>query len=348
MRNVFRPARFLVAALLLTTLAACAGSGEIVDSQQSYDADRLVIRDFIGTLTIVTTEAGGDINVEIEARQSQLDLLPIDVVGDDLVIAWEGEPDRTRRWWEFWRGRWMVDLNDIDNYPTLTVTVPADLEIEVESMIGFWTIDDRTGHLAFGADRGRGTIGTTETASIGVAGDAEVDLGVVARQLSVAIAGSGSVVGDSAGAAEIAIAGSGDLQLGDIAGMVTIDIAGSGSARIGNAERLEASLSGSGSLRLGDIGGAFVAAVQGSGSIAAVSASGAFEAAVSGSGSIRVDDGRAEPFEVAISGSGGVRFGGTAVNPSASISGSGGLILGRVEGDLDARTSGGGRVDVLN
>ena len=95
----------IVLGLAAVGLAACAGGGELVETDESYGAERLVIRDFIGTLTIVTSEPGGEINVRVEAKQSQLDFLPIELSGNELVVEWEGEPDRTRRWWEFWRGR---------------------------------------------------------------------------------------------------------------------------------------------------------------------------------------------------------------------------------------------------
>lgn len=347
-RPYWRPVAIILAIASLGALAACAGGGEAVELDESYRADRLVIRDFIGTLTIVTTEPGGEIEMHVAARRSQLDLLPIEQDGGELIVVWEGVPDRTRRWWEFWRGRWMADLSNLDRYPVLEIAVPSDVEIEIENIIGEWTIGDRTAHLALGAERGRGTVGATETAAIAVSGDAEIEIGPVAGRLDLAVAGSGTVIGASAAALDAAVTGSGDVTLGDIAGPAAVSIAGSGSVELGDAASLEASLSGSGSLRFGAVSGGFDASVQGSGSIVAGSASGAFEAAVSGSGNIRIDAGRASPFEVTIAGSGSVRYGGTAVDPVVAISGSGGLVLGAVEGDLDARTAGAGGVEVLN
>jgi hypothetical protein len=337
-------AAFLIAAVL----AGCAGGGNAVDTDRNYQAERLVIRDFIGTLTVITSEPGGDIAVHVEARQSQMALLPMTLSGGELTIEWEGEPDRTRRWWEFWRGRWMADLNDLGRYPTLVVTVPADVEIEVENIIGEWTVGDRTGHLVFGAERGHGTIGATQTAEIGITGDADVEIGPVSGQLDIAIAGSGNLIGDTAGLAKIAISGSGGIALGNIAGPLAINVSGSGDATIGNAASAEIALSGSGRLRLATIADGFVLAVEGSGNVTAAAASGAVEMAVSGSGSVRIEGGRATSFEANISGSGSVRFAGTAVDPVANISGSGGLVLGAVEGDLTANTTGSGRVEILN
>jgi hypothetical protein len=333
---------------LLAALSACAGGGEIIEFDESHEADRLIIRDFIGTLTVVTTEPGGAIDVHIAIRGSQQSLLPINDAGGELTITWEGEPDRTRRWWEFWRGRWMFDPGDLDRYPTVEIRVPADVEVEVENLIGAWTIDDRTGHFAFEAERGNGTIGTTETAAIALSGHATVEIGAVAGQLMLAVAGSGTLRGGPAGALEMSVAGSGEVILGDIAGGVTARIAGSGEAVIGRAASVNAALAGSGSLRLGAVADGFAAVVQGSGSIVTAAASGAFEVAISGSGSLRVDEGRASPFQVTITGSGNARYGGTAVDPVATISGSGGLVIGRLEGNLTQRISGSGRVEVLN
>ena len=233
-RSAWRPFGLVLGAALLTALSACAGGGEIVELDESHDADRLIIRDFIGTLTIVTTEPGGDIAVHVAVRRSQQALLPIGLSGDALTIAWEGEPDRTRRWWEFWRGRWMADLSELDRYPTVEIAVPADVEIEIDNFIGAWTIGDRDGHLAFEAERGSGTIGTTETAAIAISGDAEIELGPVTRHLDGAVAGSGTLRASAAGSAELSIAGSGEVALGDVAGGLTVNIAGSGGAVIGD------------------------------------------------------------------------------------------------------------------
>lgn len=342
-----RSVRMAVAVLGLMALAGC-GAGEPVSIFETHDAERIVINDFIGTLTIETAESGGETEVAADIRQSQLALLPISMAGDTLTIEWLGEPDRERRWWEFWRGRWMADADRIDGYPVLTLTVPADVEIEVRSIIGQWTIGDREGHLVFGAEGGSGAIGATQTAEVAVSGDADVTLGPVAGRLDVAINGSGSVVGMTAGEASLAIAGSGDLEFGDVAGALAVAIAGSGGGEIGDAASADIAVSGSGEVSLGIIAGPFNASVLGSGEVNVEAVEGAFYAAVSGSGDIAVDGGRGSPFEVNIAGSGNVSFEGTGVDVVAVLAGSGDLILGTLEGELTSRTSGSGRVEIEN
>lgn len=334
---------------LTVLLAACGGGSNAAAAlDDAYDANRLVIHDFIGTLTIETVPAGGSIALHIAATEAQLDLLPVTQSGDTLTIAWEGEPDRERRWYEFWRGRWMFEMRDLPNYPTMVLSVPADVAIEIDGLIGRWTIGDREGGLSVGAERGEGTIGATQTASLSVSGDAEVTFGPVAGALSAAVSGSGSLSGGTAGRADIGIAGSGRLTIGDVAGPINVGVAGSGQVTAGAAASVSAAVSGSGVVRVGAVSGGFQASVEGSGSINASAVDGAFAVSVSGSGGVGVDEGRGSPFSATIAGSGSVRFGGTAVNPVVRISGSGGVVLGFVEGTMDRDTVGGGGVQILN
>jgi hypothetical protein len=338
---------FIAAILSAATLSACAGSDPITAVDEDYAAERLVIRDFIGTLTIETTQAGGDVSLHVEATEDQAELLPIDLAGGVLTIEWEGEPDRLRRWYEFWRGRWMADPNALEQYPTLVLAVPANVEIDIEGLIGHWTIDDREGHISFTAERGSGSIGALRSADIAISSDADLEVGPVRELLSASVAGSGSLSAGDSGRADVSLAGSGEILLGTVAGDLNISVSGSGSTVAGDAAHIDVAVSGSGSVRLGAADAGFLAVVQGSGSVTADRVDGEFQVSVSGSGRVVVDDGRGSPFEVSITGSGSVRFGGTAVDPIARISGSGGLILGAVEGELDAATAGAGRVQIL-
>ncbi len=348
MRNSWYRRSALLSVFVATVLlSACSAGGEDVTVDETYSADRLVIEDFIGTLTIETVPAGGDIAVHVEATRAQLDLLPIALDGGVLTIEWDGEPDRLRRWYEFWRGRWMADLNALHRYPTLVLSVPADVEIEIDDLIGHWDIDYREAHISMGVERGSGTVGATPSAEINIAGDADLEIGPVQGLLTAHVAGSGVFRAATAGEAEISVAGSGDALVGAVAGSLSMRVSGSGDVFAEAADRAEATVSGSGSIRLGRADGGLAAVVQGSGSVAVDVVNGPFEASISGSGDVVVDDGRASPFEVAIAGSGGVRFGGTVVDPVVRISGSGDVTLGAVEGNLAATTVGTGDVRVL-
>ena len=346
-RTIEQRLSLLAAFLAAATLSACAGSDPVTLVDEEYTADRLVIRDFIGTLTIETIEAGGDLALHVEATADQAELLPIDLTGGVLTIEWKGEPDRLRRWYEFWRGRWMADPNALERYPTLVLAVPDNVEIDIEGLIGQWTIEDREGHISFGAERGRGSIGALRSADIAISGDADLELESVRELLSASVAGSGSLRAGDAGRADVSLAGSGDILLGDIAGDLNMSVSGSGSIVTGDAAHVDVAVSGSGSVRLGTADSGLLAVVQGSGSVSADRVNGEFHVSVSGSGRVVADGGRGSPFEVSITGSGSVRFEGTAVDPIARISGSGGIVLGAVEGELDAATAGAGRVQIL-
>lgn len=331
---------------LALLLAGCGASSAPVTLDETFDADRVVIRDFIGTLTVETIDAGGNVGLHADLNRAQEDLLPIRQSDGTLMIEWLGEPDRERRWWEFWRGRWMADLDRLDDYPSLVLQLPADVALDVTSIIGRWTIDDRTALVRFDAERGEGSIGATQVIELSISGDADIVIGPVAGLLDVSIAGSGTVRGGASSDADISIAGSGDVSLEDVAGQATINIAGSGDATIGDVASAEVRISGSGNVTLGAVASALDARVLGSGDVTVGSVNGAFDASIAGSGDIEVGAGRGDPFDVDIAGSGNVRFGGVGVNPDVSLSGSGSLFLDRLEGELDARTGGSGRVEV--
>ncbi len=77
-------------AALAVLLAGCGGSAPTSIDETHPAAERLVIRDFIGRLTIETVEPGADIEVEAELRRGQGGLLPIEIRGESLEITWLG------------------------------------------------------------------------------------------------------------------------------------------------------------------------------------------------------------------------------------------------------------------
>ena len=334
------------ALLGLLVLAGCAADETRTVTEESFTAQRIVISQFIGTLVIETMDGPGVIALRVTANAAQRELLPIRVSGGTLNIAWEGEPDRRRQWHEFWRGRWMADLNDLDRYPTISLRVPRSLAIEVRDIIGRWTIGDRGGDLTIVAERGSGTVGTTETANITVTGDTDIEFGAVAQLLNVSIPGSGRVRVVSAGRAVLSIPGSGAINVGPIANDLTVAIAGSGSVLAGNAGSADIAVHGSGDVEIGLVGGSLNINILGSGDVRAGSVNGPFRANIAGSGDIDIGVGRAAPFDVSIPGSGDVRFGGTAVDPVARIFGSGNVYIAAVEGQITSQILGTGRVQV--
>ncbi|MCW5696873.1 MAG: DUF2807 domain-containing protein [Bauldia sp.] len=330
---------FVVAA----ALAGCGG-GEPVTATRSFAADALILDRFIGTLTIETGGAAGSIEVELTATEAQADIMPMTVANGTLTIRWEGEPDRRRRFYEFWRGRWMVGLDDLGSYPRLTIRLPADMPVETRDLFARFDIADRTAPLTIGLNSGVGSVGTTVSTTVSVVGDGTVELAEVSERLVVSIAGSGDVSVDGAAAADLSIAGSGNIDVGN-AGEARIAISGSGDVAMADVASVALEVNGSGNVRLGAVTD-FVSRMAGSGDVSIASVTGRFSASVAGSSNIVVASGRGAPFEVSVAGSGDVRFEGIAVDPEVRVSGSGDVFLGRVEGDLDSSTSGSGTVTV--
>lgn len=338
--------RLLPAGLLLLVLSACGvPGGAATTTEEAYAASRVVIDNFVGTLTVETVPDGAEVSLSITANDGQRDLLPVRLDGDTLTIVWEGRPDRRAAFFEFWRDHGDANLREIDRYPTLVLRAPAGVALEIDDIVGRWTVGDRTGPLVFTAERGSGTIGTTRIAELVVVGDGTINAGAVTESLEANIPGSGRIEVASAATAELTLSGSGGLRIGDIAGALTATISGSGDVVAGAADIAQLILSGSGEIAIGAVARSLTASISGSGRIIAASVGETFAATLSGSGAVEVAAGRAT-VEATLSGSGALMFRGTAVNPVVRVSGSGGVVLGAVEGQLRETVTGSGRVTV--
>lgn len=330
---------------LVLLLAACGGAGPVTTTEEAYTASRLVVERFIGTLIIESTDGGGEIGVSVQATDAQRAILPIAVEGDALVVNWEGQPDRRRRWFEFWRDD-SFNLDDVASYPVVTISVPIAAAIEIRDIAGLWTVGDRDGPLSLAAQNGRGTVGATVTANIAISGAADLAMGPVSLRLETGIAGSGSVEVERAGLVVLTVAGSGTFTIGDIDSDLTATLAGSGRIVAGDIARVNLEVSGSGVVSLGAIHEALEATLAGSGALEVASLDGPLDIEINGSARVAIAGGRAAPVNIAVAGSGDIRFDGVAVDPVIRMTGDGSIHFGAVEGQVDQRSTGSGRLTI--
>jgi hypothetical protein len=320
--------------LLASTVLLLAGTSVLSTTTaqsggQAYSGDTVSIENFIGTVEI-RTGGGSQINVAISNPGEHAGDPTVSQNGN-LVAIDGGESVRNlncsnrngsmrigRGGWNGWRSG-----NPISEYPTLTITAPESVALELR-------------RSAF-----QGETGDLGRADITMSSCGNLVMGDIAGAANINISGSGDItagsVGDDLG---ISINGSGDVELGRIGGEVDLDIAGSGDVIMADVSGdTEVNINGSGDVRFADIGGVTVR-VSGSGDIAADSMNGAFFARINGSGDIEIDGGRAEPFEAQIHGSGDIDFDGTAVNVEINEGGSGDIDIADIEGSVNWRRHG--------
>lgn len=313
---------------ILGTAALIGASATAQNSSTSYSADALEIESFIGRIE-VRTGSSDRIEVSIDNPGSQADDPVVDQRGGTVMID-GGQSMRNLNCrqrngnLQIGRGGWgFGNRVSIDEYPTLTITAPESLALELR----------RSAFL--------GETGNLGALNISMSSCGRLETGDVAGDARVRISGSGDVYVDEIGGnAVVEINGSGDVEMTSVGSDMDIGISGSGDVSSGDVDGdVEVSINGSGDVRLGEIAGLSVR-ISGSGDIVAQEMNGAFGARINGSGDIHVRGGRAEPFEASISGSGDIRFDGTAVNVTVTESGSGDVHVDDVEGSVNWRRNG--------
>ena len=236
--------------------AVLAGGAQAAELKIKHAAARVVVipedrRDVVVTITggrpdlprLQVRQQGGDVEIDgdLRNRVRNCNLGGMGVVRDTGTAL---RPD-TQRSVEI-RGIGRVSAADL---PLITARVPMNADVSASDAVF-------------------GSIGRTESLSLGNAGCGDWTVANVRGKLEVALAGSGDVSAGSSGTADISIAGSGDVHLGPVAGRLEASIAGSGDVRVeGIAEGLEASILGSGDVRVAQVTGSVERSVLGSGDV---------------------------------------------------------------------------------
>lgn len=307
-RPLKRRATLSLAALTRWGLAAggLALAGTVLPAWsqgQNYQADALKVTDFVGTLIVTTGGSGGmtaDISC-VDCPAGRLEDVEIRTRGDTLHIDGEELRKGDGPWWKVWDGV-SLDLDDLDEYPVVTVRLPQGSAVTVD-MMGRAEIGDTMGPLKLAGVAMTADVGRVKNAKLSIAGSGKFVVDAVEEDLTVSVAGSGDSEIGRAGSASVSIAGSGNVRLGTVDGPLSVSVAGSGDVRSDSAQ-------------------------------------GSVSVKIAGSGDVAVKNGRADPLTVRVNGSGDFDFGGVAVNPTISVNGSGNVRLAAMEGSLDSRGSG--------
>jgi len=297
-----------------------AGASLQADAVGSYDAERLEIENFVGrieirtgsadTITVAMSNTGGHVDDPAVSHSGS-------TVRIDGGLRLRNTNCRTRN------DTMSIGLNrgsrhNIDEYPSLVITAPASLALEL----------DDSAYL--------GTAGDLGSADLTMNSCGRLDVGDIAGEARVAINGSGDITTGSIGTgAHISINGSGDIETGMIGGDVNVSINGSGDVLTEDVDGdADVRINGSGDVEFGRVAGLAVG-ISGSGDVEAASLNGAFSARINGSGDIAAHGGRAQPFEAYIGGSGDISFGGTAVDIVVRENGGGDVSISEIEGSVN-------------
>jgi putative autotransporter adhesin-like protein len=304
----------------LALFSVAASATQLAGAPQSYSGTALEIENFVGRIEIRTGSAD-TVSVAMTNTGGHVDDPVVSDAGGTVRI--DGGQRLRNVSCNTRNNTTTIGLNrgqrhNIDEYPSLVITAPASLALELEN----------SAFIGQAGDLGSLTMNMRSCGRF-TAGD-------VAGDVRLRISGSGDVTTSSIGGrAWIDINGSGDVVTGSVGDEVSIEISGSGDVLTGDVSGdAEVEINGSGDVAFGSVAGLAVN-VSGSGDVEAASVNGAFSARISGSGDIEVHGGRAEPFEASVHGSGDIAFGGTAVNLTVRENGGGDISVEAIEGSVN-------------
>lgn len=329
---------------LLAAASALALSSANAADDSFSGIEKIVIEDFIGTVTI--SVASGDVRVSSKSGDDAD--YPYWINSEDgIVTVYSDEDPDDSRWWKriSWRGGDDAFEKFLEDYPTINITVPAGTDLLADSAVLKLTAGDLQSDVVTKSGHIEGEIGDVASGKIGIHGSGDMVLGDVADKLLINIHGSGDFRAGTSATLVASIHGSGDIDVGDVAGDAEASVHGSGDILLRDVGgSVELSSHGSGDVRAGTVGGGLELSSHGSGDLEVASISGPASISQNGSGDVRIGGGRAEDLRVRISGSGDFEFDGIATNPDLSANGSGDIDIARHEGTVRARGRGDIRV----
>ena len=344
--NVIKSAIFALPLLGLAAPAALADQ-----------PNELVIQDFIGS---INWSNGGE-NLEVSDRKNARSL---DVSTENNITTFDGGvKDLDGDKCESLNGSYDLSFfgkknkgtfggyEDLEDYPILTLSLPADTKLTVKNSIIFTQgqpnlraadLDlTHCGKMNLGnvtedlQVEGRGAADLTFenaaslTSTMSGSGDIKAsDIGFVSAKSH----GSGDLEIRQAGDVDIKTAGSGDVEIETITGSAIIETSGSGDYEIGSvAGSLDYRSSGSGDLDLERIGG------QGQNRAGLKS---------SGSGDIYIGGGEIFELFITVSGAADAEINAVVQDAVAKASGAADIYINTVKGSLKKSTSGASDIDV--
>ncbi|MFY0638996.1 GIN domain-containing protein [Maricaulis maris] len=304
----------------MALVSMSAGAAQLSGAAQSYSGDRLEIENFVGRIEIRT---GSSDSISVAMTNAGGHVADPSVSDSGSTVRIDGGLSLRRTNCNTRNDTMTIGLNggrrhNIDEYPSLVITAPASLALELSDSAFIGSAGDmRTVDINM-SSCGRFDLGDIdEDARIRISGSGDITAGTIGGDTAISINGSGDITTRAiARNADVSINGSGDVVTGDVGGDADVNINGSGDVEFGRVAGLSVGVSGSGDVE-------------------AASMDGAFHSRISGSGDIAVHGGRAQPFEASISGSGDIAFGGTAVDVVVRENGGGDVSISEIEGSVN-------------
>jgi len=264
---------------------------------QTYAVEEFDVDGFVGSIELVV-EDRSDIEISAQGPADRMERFEVEESGDRVEVSYR-ERDFSWNDWSTWLGWWRDTNFDPDDYPVVTVRLPAGTPIDVEGMTGDFVAGDLNSALSFGG-----------------AGAVDAMIGNVRS-------------------VDLSVAGAADIRLGNVSGVADISVSGAGDVDVGSAESVSLSVHGAGDVSFGDVRGGLEISISGRGDVDVASVNGPVDISLAGSGDVLIESGYASSFDVSIAGAGDVTFRGTAVNPDVSIAGAGDVYIERYEGRLN-------------
>lgn len=180
-----------------------------------------------------------------------------------------------------------------------------------------------------------------------VAGDQLAIIDVrVPQSVVFAANGAAFVSIGQAQSGRVALDGCGDADIGNVADEIELAVAGGSEVRLHGAGSAEIAVAGGGDVTIGVIRNGANIAIAGAGDIVAARIDGPTSIAVQGAGDVTIRDGRATSLSVAIMGAGDLVHNGSAERLDAAILGAGDIRVRSVDGEINRRVLGAGEVVV--
>ena len=313
-----------MASVVIASSAIIAGAA-FSDEQTSpgsaaavaVSGDNLEISHFIGKIEITTSSGANAISAELDPGRAVadgvIDSPKIVETSDGLKVM--GDSDVKIKNCSHQGGEPQIqikghDKRSLDDFPSLKVTAPAGIDLELLLRGGAADIED------------------VNAASLSIQGCGDVEVGNVANKLEASVSGSGDIDAQTAGSLEASVRGSGDIDVGNVDDDATLNIAGSGEIVVGT------------------LGGALSASIAGSGDIKTAGGDGPLSMTISGSGDIKNSGGSFTDASISIRGSGDVVVDGEVSALDVSVMGSGDIRVKKATGDVSVSNLGAGNINV--
>ncbi|WP_371396419.1 GIN domain-containing protein [Fretibacter rubidus] len=315
----------------------------------------LEIENFVGQINV--TQNNGDISVsgqDAGTLSTQGETTRID--GGQIINNTNCRNVNGKVSLSFGKGNWnwiKGGYKDLDEYPKLVISVPADTNFILRDSVIFGSLPDMGDmdvHLSSCGDLEAGDIRGDLSAKISGSGDLQI--GDVAGLTDVKISGSGDFEAGDITDADISISGSGDANIGDIRfntrDTAKIRVSGSGDIETGSLRgNADIRVTGSGDANIDDIDGDAAVESNGSGDITIEGVRGTtLSVRSNGSSDVEVDSGDVTTVMVSTNGSSAVDLNVRAVDATVQAGGSSNVYIKDASGQRDVSRRGSASVKI--